>query len=71
MFAEAEDRRALLGFVAADAFEDRGAITHHVREDVQLGVVPVDPLSVVPDFLGRLNRHKCSLFASATRCGTA
>jgi hypothetical protein len=33
-----------------------------VRKDVQLGVVPVDPLSVVPDFLGRLNWHKRSLF---------
>jgi len=43
-------------FIAADAFENRGAVTHHVRKDVQLGVVPIDPLSVVPDFLGRLNR---------------
>jgi hypothetical protein len=32
-----------------------------VRKDVEGGVVPVDPLSVVPDFLGLLNWHVCSL----------
>src|SRR5712664_3095005 len=71
VFAQAEDRRALLGFIAADAFKDRGAVTHDVRQDVKFGVVPVDPLTVVPDFLGRLNRHRRSLFDSATRCGAS
>src|SRR6267378_3317258 len=36
---------------------------------MQLGVVPIDPLAVVPDFLSRLNRHRCSLFDSASRGG--
>src|SRR5207249_4750540 len=71
VLTEAEDRGALLGFVAADAFEDRGAVAYDVRKDVQFSVVPVDPLSVVPDFLGGLNRHRCSLFGSAIRRGTA
>src|SRR5437773_1457673 len=70
VLAQAEDRRTLFRFVATDALEDRGAVTHDVRKDVQLSVVPVDPFSVVPDFLRGLNRHKCSLFVSATRRGT-
>src|SRR6267154_1553160 len=71
VLAQAEDRRALLGFIAADAFKDRGAVTHDVRQDVKFGVLPVDPLPVVPDFLGRLNGHGCSLFGSTTRCGAS
>src|SRR5438477_3980945 len=71
VLTETEDRRTLFGFIAADAFEDRGAVAYDVRKDVQFGVVPVDPLSVVPDFLGGLNRHRCSLFGSAIRRSTA
>jgi hypothetical protein len=34
MFAKTEDGRTLLGFVATNAFENRGAITYDVRKDV-------------------------------------
>src|SRR5262249_30371829 len=61
MFAEAEDRWALRSLVAADAFEDGGAVADDVRKDVELGIVPVDPFPVVPDLLGGLNRHSRSL----------
>ena len=71
VLAQTEDRRTLFGLVAPDAFEDCGAIAYDVRKDVKFGVVPVDPLSVVPDFLGGLNRHRCSPFGSAIRRGTA
>ena len=57
VFAETENGGALLGFVAADAFEDGGAVADHVGEDVQFRVVPVDPFSVVPNFFRLLNRH--------------
>ena len=60
VLADAEDGRALLGFVAANALENGGAVADDVRKNVQRGVVPVDPFSVVPDFLRRLNGHKCS-----------
>ena len=46
-----------LGFVAANAFKDGGAVAHDVGEDVEGGVVPIDPLSVVPDFIGLLDGH--------------
>ena len=36
-------------FVAADAFEDGGAVADHVGEDVNSSVVPIDELPVVPD----------------------
>jgi hypothetical protein len=58
MFAQTEDRRALFGVIAANAFEDRRAVTYDVGQDVKVRVVPVDPFSVVPNFLGLLNRHK-------------
>src|SRR5260370_31833710 len=67
VFAQAENGGALLRFIAANALEDRGAVTHDVRKHVKFGVVPIDPFTVVPDFLGRLNGHKSSLFGSATR----
>src|SRR6266404_9829801 len=69
VLAKAEDRGALLGLVAADAFEYGRAVAYDVREDMQLGIVPIDPFAVVPDFLSRLNRHRCSLFDSASRGG--
>ena len=65
MLAKAEDGGALLGFVAANAFEDRGAVADDVGKDVKGGVVPVDPVSVVPDFFGLLDRHDVSLFSGA------
>src|SRR5262249_39304344 len=62
VFAKAEDGRTLRRFVAADAFENGGTVADDVRKDVELGVVPVDPFAVVPDFLRRSNRHICSLW---------
>ena len=45
----AEDRRADLGVVAADALEDAGAVVQAVREYVDLRVLPGDELAVHPD----------------------
>ena len=47
----AEDRRAALGLVAADALEYAGAVVQAVREHVDLGVLPGDELPVLPDEL--------------------
>ena len=49
MIAVAEDRRAVLGLVAADPLEDAGAVVQPMRQDVDLGVLPGDELAVVPD----------------------
>src|SRR5262249_37347279 len=57
VFADAENRGALLGFVAADALENSRAVTYDVGKDVNPRVIPVDEFSVVPDFLSLLNRH--------------
>ena len=43
VFAEAEDGGALLGVVAANAFENGGAVADDVGKDVKGGVVPLDP----------------------------
>src|SRR5947199_8901463 len=48
----AEDRRAELGVVGADALEDAGAVVEAVREYVDLGVLPGDEVSVHPDEVG-------------------
>src|SRR6185369_9521269 len=50
VFAHAEDARAGVGRVAADAFKHRTAVAGYVRKDVDLGVSPVNHASVVPDF---------------------
>ena len=55
MLGEAEDRRAALGVVAADALEDPGAVVQAVRADVDPGVRPVHELAVHPDLLGLLH----------------
>jgi hypothetical protein len=47
----------LLGFVAANALKDGGAVAHDVRKNVESGVLPVDPFSVVPDFFRLLDWH--------------
>src|SRR5216684_4013864 len=60
VFAETENGGALLRFVAANAFEDRGGVADDVGKDVECGVVPVDPFSVVPDFFGLGDGHVCS-----------
>jgi len=64
MLSETENGGALLRFVAADALEDRRAIAHDVGEDMKGGVVPVDPLSVVPDFVGLLDGHEVVLLVA-------
>ena len=53
----AEDRRAAVGRVAADALEDAGPVVEPVAENVDLGVFPGDELTVHPDPLGLL--HVC------------
>src|SRR5205807_2193482 len=67
VLTEAENRGALFRVVATDALEYGGAVTHDVRKDMKLGVVPVDEFSVVPDFLCLLNRHDCAPVKSSTR----
>ena len=64
VFAQAENRGALRGVVAADAFEDAGAVADDVREHVNLRVVPGDEFPVVPDLFG-LGRLIASLRSSA------
>ncbi len=68
MFAQTKNRRALFGVIAANAFEDRRAVTYDVRKNVQLRIVPVNPFAVVPNFFGLLNRHNCSLYCSHSVC---
>ena len=48
----AEDRRAALGLVAADALEDAGAVVQAMGEHVHLGVLPGHELAVVPNQIG-------------------
>jgi hypothetical protein len=62
VFAKAKNGGTLPGFIAADAFEYGGAVAHDVGEHVKGGVVPIDPLSVVPDLIGLLDWHKLVLF---------
>ena len=49
---QAEDGRAAIGGVGANALEDAGAVVHRVAEDVHLGVCPGHELAVHPDLLG-------------------
>src|SRR5262249_15208590 len=57
VLAEAENRGTPLGVVAADAFEDRGAVADNVGKDVKGSVVPLDPISVVPNLFCRCDWH--------------
>ena len=57
VLAVAEDRRAALGLVAADALEDAGAVVEPVAQNVDLGVFPSHELAVHPDPLGLF--HVC------------
>ena len=52
VLAKPEDGRAVGCLVAADALEHAGAVVQAVRPDVDLGVGPVDELTVHPDRLG-------------------
>ena len=58
MLRKAENGRAMGLSVAADAFEDAGAVVDDVAHDVNIGVLPGNQVAVVPDFRGRLNRHE-------------
>ena len=65
----AEDRRADLGVVAADALEDAGAVVQAVREYVDLGVLPCDELAVHPDEVRWLHvRVSCGQRCASTAC---
>src|SRR5581483_10814550 len=57
----AENRRAGGLRVAADPFEHRRAVVHHVRHHVDLCVVPGNELPVVPDLFRFRDRHAGSL----------
>ena len=43
--------------IGADALEHAAAVVQRVREDVDLGVVPVDELAIHPDLLDLVERH--------------
>jgi hypothetical protein len=60
VLAQPENRRAIWRFVAPNAFEYSGAIADNVGKDVELGVVPKYPRSVVPNLIGLLYRHGVS-----------
>ncbi len=49
MVAEAEDRRAVGGLVAADTLEHRRAVMQRVRHDMGGGLRPRLDHAVVPD----------------------
>jgi hypothetical protein len=49
MLVPPEDGGAFLRVVTADALEDTRAVVEAVGENVNLGVVPVDELTVHPD----------------------
>ena len=51
----AEDRGAGIGGVRADALEDAGAVVQAMTQDVDVGVVPRDELTVHPDVVGLLH----------------
>ena len=54
---ESEDGGAALGVVRADALEHTGAVVHHMGQDVDLRVVPRDPLPIHPDLVHFGERH--------------
>ncbi len=55
VLAVAEDGRASLGLIAADALEDAGAVVQPVAEHVRLCVLPRHELAVLPDQFRRLH----------------
>src|SRR5580704_11037797 len=58
VFTIAENRGTLRGAVAADAFEDGGAVTDDVGENVDSRVFPLDKFAVVPDFFRLGETHR-------------
>src|ERR1017187_3343364 len=55
VLVQTEDGRSSGRGIAPDTFEYRGAVVHHVREDVNRGFFPGDEAPVVPNLFGR--RH--------------
>src|SRR5438445_3368812 len=63
VFAQAKSRRAMLGFVAADALKNRRAVADDVGEHIDLRFVPGDQFAVVPDPFGLFECHRGSLLS--------
>ena len=62
VLAKPENSRPVGRGVAADAFEYRTAIAHHVRENMDGGLFPFDEATVVPDFFcGRQHAYDYNL----------
>jgi hypothetical protein len=55
---EAEHGRPALRLVGADPFEHPRPVVEPVAPDVDLGVVPVDELTVEPDLLGLVHGER-------------
>jgi hypothetical protein len=50
VFLQAENRRALVGLVSADALKRAAAVVQGVRQHMDRGVAPFHHLAVHPDF---------------------
>ena len=70
VFAQPEYRGALRRFVAANPFKNARPVAHHMGKHMKFRVVPVDELSVVPDFLAFLYRH-CQVSLDVVACRLA
>src|SRR5215472_8958202 len=57
VFAETEDGRPIGVCVATNTLENGRPVVDHMRHHMELGIVPPNQLSVVPDLLSRLNCH--------------
>ena len=72
VIVEPEDGRALVArVVAADAFEEAGAVVEGVREDVNLRVGEVDEAPVHPDFFDFFERHRSLLIGGQRWTGNS
>src|SRR5579883_1631643 len=60
VFRQAENRGTTHRFVTAQPLEHRRSVAHHVRQHVNLGVIPGYELAVAPDFVGFRERHMVS-----------
>jgi hypothetical protein len=76
VLTEAKDGRASIGGVGPYPFKGSGAVVESVRENVDLGLVPIDQLAVHPDRLRRCNGHlepssQCTGHAGRSEFGRA
>jgi hypothetical protein len=62
-----EERWALFGFIAANAFEHRTTVADDVREDVNFRVVPGNQTAVMPNLLCRLQHVEIIAMCAAER----